>query len=105
GRGGGGWGGGGVGEGGGWVIVIVEDTGVGIEREFLPHLFERFRQADSTSQRRHGGLGLGLAIVKNLVALHGGQVTAESDGIGRGTRFTVTLPRAEERRPVSFHPT
>jgi PAS domain S-box-containing protein len=86
------------------VILVVEDTGAGIEPGFLPHLFERFRQADSTSQRRHGGLGLGLAIVKNLVALHGGQVTAESEGIGRGTRFTVTLPRAEERRPVALHP-
>jgi CheY-like chemotaxis protein/anti-sigma regulatory factor (Ser/Thr protein kinase) len=81
----------------GLACVIVEDTGQGIAPEFLPHLFERFRQADSAASRRHGGLGLGLAIVKNLVALHGGEVRAESDGVGRGARFSVVLPVVEGR--------
>jgi PAS domain S-box-containing protein len=83
------------------IRLVVEDTGPGIAPEFLPHLFERFRQADSSTTRRHGGLGLGLAIVKNVVELHGGRVGAESEGAGRGARFTVTLPRAERRMPKS----
>ncbi|MEO5740499.1 MAG: ATP-binding protein, partial [Vicinamibacterales bacterium] len=76
-----------------WVRVSVEDTGVGIEPEFLPHVFDRFRQGDSSSTREHGGLGLGLAIVRHLVELHGGTVRAESRGPGTGARFIVELPR------------
>jgi signal transduction histidine kinase len=72
------------------VSVVIEDTGIGIHPDFLPHVFERFRQGDADGTM---GLGLGLAIVRNLVELHGGTVTAESGGIGRGARFTVTLPR------------
>jgi signal transduction histidine kinase len=72
--------------------IVVADTGQGIGADFLPHVFERFRQADSSTTRSHGGLGLGLAIAKQLVELHGGSVVAESDGAGQGARFTVSLP-------------
>jgi PAS domain S-box-containing protein len=74
------------------VQVTVSDNGMGIDREFLPHVFERFRQADSSTTRAHGGLGLGLAIVRHLVELHGGTVSAKSDGEGCGAVFTVQLP-------------
>ena len=74
------------------VEIVVSDTGRGIPREFLPHLFERFRQADSSFAREHGGLGLGLAIVRELVELHGGSVRAASDGSDTGATFTVQLP-------------
>ena len=74
------------------VQVVVRDTGEGIEREFLPHIFERFRQADTSSKRVHGGLGLGLSIVSSLVTMHGGEVLAASDGKGKGATFVVTLP-------------
>jgi PAS domain S-box-containing protein len=74
--------------------ITVSDNGIGIEEHFLPHVFERFRQADSSSTRQHGGLGLGLAIVRHLVELHGGTVRAESAGDGRGAVFTVCLPIA-----------
>jgi PAS domain S-box-containing protein len=72
--------------------IVISDTGVGIKAEFLPHVFDRFRQADSSYTRSHGGLGLGLAIVRHLVELHGGTVHAESDGEGKGSTFIVRLP-------------
>ena len=74
------------------IEITVRDNGIGIAPEFLPHVFDSFRQADASSSRTHGGLGLGLAIVKRLVELHGGQVSAQSEGEGRGTAVTVTLP-------------
>jgi CheY-like chemotaxis protein/anti-sigma regulatory factor (Ser/Thr protein kinase) len=72
--------------------IRVQDDGLGIKPEFLPHVFERFRQADSSSTRPHGGLGLGLAIVRHLVELHGGSVDVASAGEGKGAAFTVRLP-------------
>ncbi|MCA1635921.1 MAG: response regulator [Acidobacteria bacterium] len=72
--------------------VLVEDTGIGIAPEFLPHVFDRFRQADGSTTRLYGGLGLGLAIVRALAELHGGWVRAESGGEGHGARFTFGLP-------------
>lgn len=74
------------------VQLTVSDTGQGIKPEFLPYMFERFRQADSTLSRRHGGLGLGLAIVKHIVELHGGTVYADSPGEGQGAEFVIKLP-------------
>jgi PAS domain S-box-containing protein len=75
------------------VEISVSDTGEGIEPEFLPYVFDRFRQADGSKSRVHGGLGLGLAIVRQLVEMHGGTVTARSDGRGRGATFIVRLPQ------------
>jgi PAS domain S-box-containing protein len=75
------------------IRVRVEDTGVGIALEHLPHIFERFRQVDSSASRAHGGLGLGLAIVRHLVEAHGGWVEAHSAGVGLGASFAVHLPR------------
>ena len=75
------------------VSITVVDTGIGIDPDFLPFVFERFRQADSTSTRQHSGMGLGLAIVRHVVELHGGLVRADSAGEGQGSTFTVTLPR------------
>ena len=74
------------------VVIRVVDNGAGIAPEFLPFVFERFRQADSRRERYHGGLGLGLAVVRELVQAHGGTVTADSAGTGRGSTFTITLP-------------
>jgi PAS domain S-box-containing protein len=81
-----------VGHEGSQVSLSVSDTGRGIDPEFLPHVFERFRQADSTTTRRVGGLGLGLALARHIVELHGGRVFAESEGIGKGSKFKITLP-------------
>ncbi len=81
-----------------YVRLKVSDTGEGIPPEFLPYVFDRFRQAEGSVTRKQGGLGLGLAVVRHLVELHGGNVMAESRGIGQGTTFTLDLPLAEERR-------
>lgn len=74
------------------IDIVVSDTGQGIPADFLPHVFDRFRQADQRTTRQHGGMGLGLAIVRHLVELHGGTVTATSPGAGLGATFTVSLP-------------
>jgi CheY-like chemotaxis protein/anti-sigma regulatory factor (Ser/Thr protein kinase) len=76
----------------GCIQLCVRDTGVGIPPQFLPHVFERFRQADSSTTRAHGGMGLGLAIVRDLVELHGGSIEARSGGIDRGATFVVRFP-------------
>ncbi len=80
------------------VRLTVADTGEGISAEFLPYVFDRFRQAEGSISRKQGGLGLGLAVVRHLVELHGGSISAESAGLGHGSVFTVELPLAEERR-------
>ncbi|HEV7868281.1 MAG TPA: PAS domain S-box protein [Chthoniobacteraceae bacterium] len=77
----------------------IADTGIGIASDFLPHVFDRFRQADASTTRTHGGLGLGLAIVKQLVELHGGSVFAKSPGLGKGATFSVVLPLAAVAEP------
>jgi len=82
------------------VRLRVRDSGQGIHPDFVPHVFERFRQADRTSTRRTGGFGLGLTIVRHVVELHGGQVTAESEGEARGATLTVTLPTASGIRTL-----
>jgi signal transduction histidine kinase len=79
------------------VQIQVIDTGQGIEKEFLPFVFDRFKQANSSSKRKHGGLGLGLAIVRHLVEMHNGSVHAESEGLDKGAVFTIKLPLAETR--------
>ena len=99
--------------------VHIEDEGIGISQEFLPHVFERFRQADMSPTKLYGGLGIGLSLVRSFVEAHGGEVSAESAGEGRGSRFTVSLPlrnadfgsrmeedkaRIEEAAPVSQPP-
>jgi CheY-like chemotaxis protein len=90
------------------VEVTIEDTGIGIEPDFLPFVFDRFRQADSGISRRHGGLGIGLSIVKSLVELHGGSVRAKSPGKDQGSTFSVALPlfhvRPEEDRRSAVSP-
>jgi signal transduction histidine kinase len=77
------------------TLVTVSDTGRGIAPAFLPHVFERFRQQDSSTAREAGGIGLGLSIAKHLVELHGGTIAAFSDGEGKGARFVVRLPAAD----------
>jgi PAS domain S-box-containing protein len=89
-----------------YVEVIVKDGGQGISPDFLPYVFDRFRQADSTITRKHGGLGLGLAIVRNIVELHGGSVNAESEGEGKGSTFKIQLPMlARHSIPALLSPT
>jgi PAS domain S-box-containing protein len=85
--------------------IVVSDTGAGISPEFLPFIFDRFTQADTTTARRHAGLGLGLAIARHIIELHGGTVAAESEGVGKGASFRITLPvralhREEAAPPV-----
>ena len=87
------------------AILVVADTGQGIDASFLPHVFEMFRQADASNSRRHGGMGIGLALVQQLVQLHGGTIAAESDGINKGARFVVKLPLTSETEralPASY---
>ena len=84
-----------------WIRIEITDTGIGIDAAFLPHVFDRFRQADSATTRRYGGLGLGLAIVHDLVRLHGGEVEVHSAGVDKGATFVVTLRASEARRVVS----
>jgi len=83
--------------------LVVSDTGQGVAADVLPHVFDPFRQADGTHTKQHGGLGLGLAIVRHLVALHGGTVRAESDGLGCGATFTVELPLAGPAQREASH--
>jgi signal transduction histidine kinase/CheY-like chemotaxis protein len=83
------------------VEIAVIDSGTGIEPDFLPYVFERFRQGDAGSRRRYGGMGLGLAIVRHLVELHGGTVRAESDGYGKGSTFRIFLPARDVRRAMA----
>ncbi|MBO0721357.1 MAG: PAS domain S-box protein [Blastocatellia bacterium] len=82
------------------ALLIVSDTGQGIDPEFLPKIFDRFRQGDSSSRRQQGGLGLGLAIIKHLVELHGGAIYAYSRGIGQGSDFMITLPLGTQQGDV-----
>jgi len=88
------------------IEITVSDTGQGIKAEFLPHIFERFRQADSSITRSYGGLGLGLAIVRQLVELHGGSVHAQSPGEGKGATFMISLPLMAilETQDTRVHP-
>lgn len=83
-----------------YLEIIVADSGIGIEPDFLPYVFERFRQADATSSRKYGGLGLGLAIVRHIVELHGGEIEAASEGKGQGAAFTLKLPLAPAGQTV-----
>lgn len=90
------------------VEIVVSDSGVGISKEFLPYVFDRFRQADASTTRMHGGLGLGLSIVRQLVDLHGGSVNVQSEGEGKGAIFTIMLPFAgviSQKEDESVHPT
>ena len=82
------------------AIIEVIDTGIGIEPEFLPHIFERFTQANDATDRRFGGLGLGLSITRAIVELHGGRIAAQSTGRGLGSKFIVSLPLREGRASV-----
>jgi PAS domain S-box-containing protein len=80
------------------ICIVVSDTGVGIEPEFLPHVFDRFRQADPSRSRRYGGLGLGLTLAKHLTEMHGGTIEVASEGIGFGSTFTIRLPVGAQSR-------
>jgi len=90
------------------VDIVVSDSGVGISKDFLPYVFDRFRQADASTTRIHGGLGLGLSIVHQLVDLHGGSASVQSEGEGKGATFTITLPFVaviSQTEEESVHPT
>ncbi len=87
-----------VSEDDGSVLMSIKDNGKGISREFLPHIFERFRQADTSMTRNFGGLGLGLAISNHIVKLHNGTIEANSDGNGKGSIFTVRVPIVRETK-------
>jgi PAS domain S-box-containing protein len=80
------------------AVLVIEDSGQGIDPSFLPNVFEMFRQADSSNSRRHGGMGIGLALVRQLVELHGGTIIAESEGANQGSRFTIWLPLIREMK-------
>jgi CheY-like chemotaxis protein len=82
------------------LVIKVADSGIGIAPEFLPHVFDRFRQADASTTRRHGGLGLGLAIARQLVELQGGTIAVDSEGAGRGTTFVVRFPLRHQPAPA-----
>src|SRR5687768_1416130 len=84
--------------------LVVVDTGIGIDPEFLPHVFDRFKQADGSTSRRHGGLGLGLAIADALTKMHGGKILAESGGAGKGSSFTLHVELATTERLTPEHP-
>jgi CheY-like chemotaxis protein len=89
------------------VTIHVADDGIGMDAKFLPHVFDLFAQAERTPDRSQGGLGLGLALVRSIVTLHGGTVTARSDGPGKGSTFTLALPLLERRAatsPAQPHP-
>lgn len=86
---------------GSWASIAVSDNGRGIESALLPHVFEMFTQAERSSEREHGGLGMGLSLVKSLAKLHGGSVSAHSDGPGKGARFAIELPLGEPRASVA----
>jgi CheY-like chemotaxis protein len=87
-----------------WIEITVADTGIGFAPESLSYIFDRFRQGDGSITRRFGGLGLGLALVRQLVGLHGGSVSASSEGEGRGACFTIRLPVQTERAAPSLVP-
>ena len=86
------------------IVIVVEDSGQGIPAEFLPHVFERFKQIDGTMTRSKGGLGLGLAIVKHLTELHGGTIEVHSEGLGKGASFRAVLPGAAPQRDSAADP-
>jgi len=87
-----------------WGAIVVSDSGIGIPRDFLPAVFEPFRQADASPTREHDGLGLGLAIVKQVVQSHGGTIAVDSAGAGQGATFTVLLPVARDPASLAGSP-
>jgi CheY-like chemotaxis protein len=86
------------------VLIRVTDTGIGIPADKLPHIFDPFMQVDHTSEKAHGGLGIGLALAKRLIEMHGGTIEVLSEGVGKGSRFTVTLPTVRRQLPAVRQP-